>query len=129
MSIRVLFPGDPVAEVDPVPSGFNWGAFLFAPLFLLWYQRAGTALLLFGVGAIAPHVLGDACAFTLMLPVSISVGMHFGRHANEVAWETERFDTYAELQSSMRRWNIAGLVALGLLGIRVVVVHYAGTWP
>jgi hypothetical protein len=118
--MTTLFPTDPAAEVGPVPSGFNWGAFLFAPLFLLWYGRFGTALIVIGLNLVLSLPLRSPCALLIAFPVALSISFHTGRRANEVAWETDRFDTYAAMQRSMLRWNIAGVLAVGLLVIYAV---------
>jgi hypothetical protein len=62
-----------------------------------------------------------ACVILLALPLSVCVGLYVGIRANEIAWETQRFRTYAELQNSMFGWKIAGLASLALLTIRVLM--------
>jgi hypothetical protein len=118
--MAMLFQNDPAAESGPVPSGFNTGAFLFAPLFLLWYRRFGAALLLIAINVVSSFMLRGACV-TLLLPLSAFAGVYVGIHANEIAWETQRFQSYAELQRSMFGWKIVGLASLALLTIRVVM--------
>ena len=119
--MATLFPHDPAAETGPVPSGFNSGAFLFAPVFFLWYRRAGLALLGFALNAAPLFLLGGPCGVLLAPPLSLALGVYAGFHANEVAWETQRFATYDELRSSMFRWNLAGAVAVVLFVIWVVM--------
>lgn len=114
------FPTDGAAEGGPVPSGFNWGAFLLTPLFLLFYGRVGMALFLVGVGLISSLMFGGACLIIIALPVALIVGLYFGIRANEVAWATQRFETHAALKRSMFRWNIAGALAVALLATLVV---------
>lgn len=113
-------PTEPQAELGPVPSGFNWGAFLFTPVFLVCYGRAGTGCLLYIAPVIAMLLFGLA-SYLLVVPVSILVGLYFGLNANEVAWATERFVTYAELKRSMLRWNIAAALAIGLVVIVIMM--------
>lgn len=109
-----LFPADPNAEVGPVPRGFNWGAFLFTPLFLLWYGRIGPAILLFGVSLISSLMYRGACLILIGVPVALVAGLVVAIKANQIAWETQRFQNYAELQKSMLGWNIAGVIAVAL---------------
>jgi len=117
----MLFPTDPAAETGPVPRGFNWGAFLLTPLFLLWYGRIGMALALFAVSLISSLMYRGACLIVLALPVALVAGLYFGIHANEVAWETQRFENYTALKKSMLRWNIAGVLLVVLLVIRALI--------
>jgi hypothetical protein len=49
-----------------------------------------------------------------VLPVAVVAALYFGLNANEVAWATERFQTYAELRRSMFRWNVAAALAICL---------------
>ena len=116
----MLFQTDHAAEAGPVPSGFNWGAFLFTPLFLLWYGRIGTALFLVGASLISSLDRGG-CLILLTMLVSLVVAVYFGFNANEVAWSTQRFETYTELRKSMLGWNIAGVVLVALFVIRALL--------
>jgi hypothetical protein len=101
-------------ELGPVPTGFNWGAFVFSGVFLLAYQRVGTFFLL-----VLIHILLRFLG-TVGVLVSLFFGLvtsiYFGVEAKQIAWDTDRFKTYAELERSMRRWNIAALVFVVLLG-------------
>jgi hypothetical protein len=114
-------PTEPEAELGPVPSGFNLGAFLFTPLFLICYGRAGTGCLLYIIPVISLILFGLNSLFVLVLPVAILAALYFGLNANEVAWATERFKTYAELRKSMLGWNIAGALAICLVVIAKVM--------
>jgi hypothetical protein len=109
------------ATTGPVPSGFNWGAFLFTGIFLFFNRRVGTALLLIVGGAILSAAMGDAGQLLLGV-ISMVVSLYFGFAAKQIAWETGRYATYKELEKSMRRWNIGALVATGALVVLVVLV-------
>src|SRR5207247_1210801 len=108
-------------ERGPVPSGFNWGAFLFTGIFLLFNRRVGTALLLMVGGAVVGGVMGDAGQFLVGI-ISLVVSLYFGFTAKEIAWATGRYATYAELDRSMRRWNIGALAVTGALITLLVLV-------
>jgi hypothetical protein len=108
-----IFHGEASPELGPVPSGFNWGAFLFSSVFLLANRRAGTFFLLL-LGSFFLGMLGEAGGVISMI-VGLVVSLYCGFGAKEIAWETGRHATYADLERSMRRWNIAALVFAGIL--------------
>lgn len=112
------------AEAGPVPSGFNWGAFLFTSIFLLFNGRIGTALLLIFGGGFVSGVLGEGGAVIVGIG-SFLISLYFGFTAKEIAWETGRHATYADLERSMRRWNIGALTIMGLLIVLILLVAVA----
>lgn len=109
------------SDLGRVPSGFNWGAFLFTGIFLLFNRRVGTALLLMIGGAVLGGIVGDSGGIVIGI-VSLLVSLYFGFAAKQIAWETGRYTTYAELEKSMRRWNIGSLIAAGALVSLVVLL-------
>jgi hypothetical protein len=111
---------DAMQELGPVPNGFNWGAFLFTGIFLLFNRRVGTALLLFFGGAFLGAVLGDASGLVLGA-ASLLISLYFGFAAKQIAWETRRYASYAQLDKSMRRWNVAAVV-FGVLLVGLIAM-------
>jgi hypothetical protein len=107
-------------EAGPVPSGFNWGAFLFTGIFLLFNRRIGTAILLGLGGAVASGLLGDSGGAVLGI-CSLLISLYYGFAAKQIAWETGRYETYAELERSMRKWNVGAFIVLGVLVVLVVL--------
>jgi hypothetical protein len=114
--------GEVSPELGPVPSGFNWGAFLFSGLFLLSNHRAGTFFLLI-LGSFLCGLMGEAGGIIAML-VGLIVALYCGFGAKQIAWETGRYTTYMDLERSMRRWNIAALVVGGILGVMIVFASF-----
>lgn len=112
-----IFHSEVTPEMGPVPSGFNWGAFLFPAIFLIFNRRVGTVLSLMFGGGILGAALGDAGGFVLAL-VSLGLSLYCGFSAKEIAWDTGRYTTYAALEKSMRRWNVAA----GTFGVIVVAL-------
>ncbi len=107
--------------IEQAPSGFNWAAFLFTPLFLFCNRRVGTGILLMvGGGIVNAITAGGAGAIGWIYALLTS--LYFGSVGNQIAWDTGRYTSQAELKRSMRRWNIvATIVLLVLIGLIALV--------
>ena len=115
------------SETGPVPTGFNWGAFLFTGIFLLCNRRIGTALLLMlGFGLLNALLGGGDGAGVAIGLISLVVSLYYGFAAKQIAWETGRYKSYAELQKSMRHWNIGALSVMGVAVVLIVLGSLGG---
>lgn len=107
------FDEEASAELGPVPEGFNFGAFVFSGVFLLGYGRVGMFFLWLVVGGLL-NLLGFFGALIASF-LGLVFSIYCGFEAKQIAWDSDRFTTYAELDRSMRRWNIAALLFVVLL--------------
>ena len=89
------------------PSGFNWGAFLVIPFWLLghkfWLWAAGYILGMF--------LLTAAEVGLLKFLVHLAFGVFLGIRANKMLWATGRYKSVEELRRRERPWAIFGFVS------------------
>jgi hypothetical protein len=99
------------ATAPPAATRWNWGAFMFTVLWLRGNNLTGRdvdAFLRWKGRLRARRIL----FYTL------------GAEANELAWRSRRWPSVQAFTSVQRRWNTAGLTALGLLS--GVIVYLIG---
>lgn len=97
--------------------GWSWGAFT---LNWIWGIANGVWVALFGLAQVIPYISLFALGFNIWL----------GTKGHALAWQHRRFSSAAQFRSTMRRWNIAGLIvfvvaaagAVALLTVAVVEV-------
>jgi hypothetical protein len=115
-------------ETIPSRLGFNWGAFSLTALWLLTHGKV-----LLGVGLLALSLLSQfamrAAPLTvlLFLPAFLGVGLYFGFAGNRIAWDHKGCSTLEELRQDERWWNIAGIAALVIVWLPVVLISVFGT--
>lgn len=91
----------------PAAKRWNWGAFMFPMIWLRGNNLTGR----------------DVDAFMRSkgrLRVGRMLFYVLGAEANELAWRHRRWPNIQAFTAVQRRWNIAGLTALGLLSGAIV---------
>jgi hypothetical protein len=86
--------------VPPQAKGWNFGGFV--PFGLFAFMNGNTTW----------GVLGAIGSFVSILGLVYAI--YIGASGKEMAWKGKRFTDLAEYETTMRGWNIAGLIMLGL---------------
>ena len=105
----------PQSAIPPALRGFNWGAFLLAPLWAVFNNSwLGLAAVIPGIGFIVQIVLGVK--------------------GNEWAWQNRRWDSMEHFFTTQRNWALWGAIlwvvsfALGLILYLGVVLKSQPNW-
>jgi hypothetical protein len=78
-------------------EGWNWGAFVFTWIWLLWHNMV-------------PFGIGLLLASFFFGPLSLIASFYLGAKANELAWTYKPFRNLQHFEETEKAWNRWGLV-------------------
>ena len=124
--------GSPPALVEPEKKDeteetkypFHWGAFLLAPLWLLFHGRASVGAFLFLVKVLSTSI-GSFFAI-LGYAIVLVIAFSYGSQGYKIAWETGKYLSFEQMKRSQLPWVIAG-IGLGLTDIIFTIYRVAAS--
>lgn len=105
----------PVVE-PPADLGFNFGAGVLSPLWLLCHGKTlpGIGLMALGLVTRVLGALGPGGVF-LGLIISVVQVVAVGSQANRIAWLDKRYASLDEMRRAQKPWLVAGLIVFSLM--------------